>query len=150
MLRRLLLIALAVSLNACENECGDQRYYAEFFITDKKSGKPYFEVSKDNPDSLRVHENNLSGRLAPISKKYDTKRGYIFGGIDIFTLEADTLYISLNRMDTDTLLLTSKVTITNKKCRVYHQLITATYNGHFIKQISSDTTGGFATVNLIK
>lgn len=146
----LLAVLTVLSLSGCYNECGDQGYLGVFYLTDKKTGKPYFQVSKDSPDSVRVFIGSPLGRQAPYIKNYDDRYGYILGDVDLYGTVDYALYIYLNQSDTDTLIISNLTTRVYGKCDQKSFLTSATYNGHPLRSISSDTTGGIVRLNLIK
>ena len=103
----------------CGRECSsDQEYNARFYITSQRTGKPYFDQSTDDPDSLRLYEKTSLNTRQPvfIDKRVDPKRGYIFGYIDLIGVSSVTLYLGFNKNDMDTLLLSNQITPARKQC----------------------------------
>jgi hypothetical protein len=136
----------------CGKECSnDQVYYARFSIVDKQTGKPYFNQSNREVDSLRVYQNTSSNSLqpVPVDRRIDPIKGYVFGDIDIIDLHKITLYIKFNKSDLDTLVLINQITPSQKQCGITKYLTDATYNGRSLKSVSNDTTS-FASFELSK
>lgn len=138
---------------SCGRDCSvDQAYDARFYITSQRTGKPYFDQNIDNPDSLRVYEKTAGNTLQalPIDKRVDPKWGYTFGYIDLIGVSSLTLYLSFNKNDTDTLLLSNQITPAKKQCGLAKYVTTGSYNGRPLKPVASDSSNGSALFELIK
>lgn len=138
---------------SCGRDCSsDQAYDARFYITNQRTGKPYFDQNIDNPDSLRLYEKTSVNSLQPltIDKRVDPKRGYTFGTIDLIEVPSLTLYLSFNKNDIDTLLLFNQITPAKKQCGLAKYVTTGSYNGRPLKPVASDSVNGLAVFELIK
>jgi hypothetical protein len=146
-----ILMGYILLLSGCINECENQVYLLSFYLTDKQTGKPYYEVSKNNPDSLQIYLNMLSPRpYTTLSKYLSSNNGYVFGVVPITTNKIDTFYLYINHADIDTLLVNNQVTNVSGKCNIETYLTTSTFNNHLVSQVASDTLHSSPLLQLIK
>lgn len=86
-------ILTVISFSQCMNDCSstDPGLYSQFFFRDKTTGKPYYEVSPDHPDSLRLYLEFPIGETPvlyhDITKHLVKNEGYGFGLVDLYSYE---------------------------------------------------------------
>lgn len=132
-----LILGVGSALMGCTNECDPATYYVSFYLFDKQTGKPYFEISKDKPDSLKIRLSN--GYTYPGTVVDRDNIGYRILPYGLTPEVNDTLYFYFNRFDTDTLILTKEITRVYGRCNTKDFITTVTYNRSKQGQIPRDS-----------
>ncbi len=126
----------------CGKECdSDQAYDGGFFITDARTGRPYFQTRPNQSDSLRFFKLDTDNRLYPLEMvlRSNPARGIVFGYINLLEQPRLTIYLRYNANDQDTLILTNQITSSSKPCGLDKYVTSGTYNGRPLKPISNDS-----------